>query len=198
MNRSTTWLAVALAIACATTCFAVPVQWAIPSGGNGHYYDTVRPSQQINWDNAEAAATSTFFEGNIGNLATVTSPAENAFLVAQFGDQLRGVWLGGIQPPGSVEPAGGWEWITGEPWVYTNWQAGEPNNSGGNENRLAFATAGGFAPGIWNDFNNSMPIFGYVVEFVPEPSSYALASIGGLALIGLAQRRRSRLPSVGY
>ena len=31
--------------------------------------------------------------------------------------------------PAAREPAGGWRWIAGEPWVYTKWDAGEPNDT---------------------------------------------------------------------
>jgi len=67
------------------------------------------------------------FKGVHGHLATITSSAENAFISTQLGTT-QFAWLGGEQPPGSLEPDGGWQWITGEPWVYTNWDIGEPNN----------------------------------------------------------------------
>lgn len=66
-----------------------------------------------------------------GHLATITSAAENQF-VSSIGD-LRLYWLGGYQPPGSQEPAGGWTWITGEPFAFNNWDVTEPNNVDGVE-----------------------------------------------------------------
>ena len=48
-------------------------------------------------------------------------------------------WLGGFQDltsPNYSEPSGGWTWVTGEPWSYTNWFPGEPNNTGGGEDYL--------------------------------------------------------------
>jgi hypothetical protein len=63
-----------------------------------------------------------------GHLATITSEAENTFITTQLGDT-AGAWLGGEQLPDSEEPAGGWQWSTGDPWVYTNWDSGEPNNT---------------------------------------------------------------------
>jgi hypothetical protein len=65
-----------------------------------------------------------------GYLATITSEAENTFVTTQLGNT-SGAWLGGEQLPDSPEPGGGWQWITGEPWVYTKWDGGEPNNSYG-------------------------------------------------------------------
>ena len=63
-----------------------------------------------------------------GHLATITSEAENTFITTQLGI-LHRPWLGGEQLPDSEEPAGGWQWSPGEPWVYTNWDSGEPNNT---------------------------------------------------------------------
>ncbi len=43
--------------------------------------------------------------------------------------ELQGMWYGGFQPPGVTPPNSGWEWVTGEPWDYTNWAPGEPNDA---------------------------------------------------------------------
>ncbi|MBI4776538.1 MAG: hypothetical protein HY788_20580 [Deltaproteobacteria bacterium] len=39
---------------------------------------------------------------------------------------------------------GVWEWVTGEPWAFTNWIGIEPNNGAGGEDWLGFKT---WAPG---------------------------------------------------
>jgi hypothetical protein len=39
--------------------------------------------------------------------------------------------IGLIQPPGSSEPAGGWKWMSGEPFTFSHWGRGEPSNGGG-------------------------------------------------------------------
>ena len=71
-------------------------------------------------------------------------------------------WLGGFQPDGSAEPNGGWQWITGEPWDYTNWDSPEPNeyaNSG--EDKLQI-----YANGYWNDISHTaLNTGGYIVEY---------------------------------
>ncbi|MEP7274673.1 MAG: C-type lectin domain-containing protein, partial [Acidobacteriota bacterium] len=65
------------------------------------------------WDEAQAAAVA-----RGGYLATILSDAENTFVFnlvndpAYWRDDLPfGPWIGGYQPPGSPEPAGGWTWV---------------------------------------------------------------------------------------
>src|ERR1051325_12185873 len=106
------------------------VQWPVAQGGNGHFYEVVSAPTGITWGNASLAATN-----RGGYLATITSAEENAFVFSQATQDSTiwysgyGPWLGGIQPAGSGEPAGGWRWITGEPFVYKNWAPGQPNNN---------------------------------------------------------------------
>ncbi|HKX61942.1 MAG TPA: hypothetical protein VJS65_08855, partial [Verrucomicrobiae bacterium] len=84
------------------------------------------------------------------------------------GTNSLGPWLGASQPDGSTEPAGGWAWITGESWTFTNWSQNQPNNSGGAENAVHFF---GFSPtnraSTWNDLN-ALPASG------STPRSYTL------------------------
>ena len=93
---------------------------------NGHYYLVVE--EELSWEDARSRAASMTFMDVRGHLATITSEAENTFITTQLGDT-AGAWLGGEQLPDSEEPAGGWQWSPGEPWVYTNWDSGEPNNT---------------------------------------------------------------------
>ncbi len=134
---------------------------------NNHVYEYV--STPMSWEEARATAAGMSFGGVPGHLATVTSLAENAFLVSQFPTQ-SSPWLGGEQPPGSVEPAGGFRWITGEPFVFTAWRAGEPNNGGAGEEVIAYSAPN---PDLWNDFpNRSDFLRPFLVEYdlptVPE------------------------------
>ncbi|HOX01826.1 MAG TPA: hypothetical protein P5555_20695 [Candidatus Paceibacterota bacterium] len=66
------------------------------------------------------------------------------------------------------EPAGGWQWITGENWDYTNWGTGEPNDASGlgSEQHLGV----GWWPAdwddpAWNDEGALGNIVGFVVEY---------------------------------
>ena len=106
-----------------------PVQWRESDGGNGHWYLAVRPFGTVtDWEMARAYA-----EARGGYLVSVTSAAEQALIERLFagstscqGD-LNGVFLGGRQALGNL-PADGWSWVSGEPWGYTNWAPGEPND----------------------------------------------------------------------
>jgi Protein of unknown function (DUF642)/Lectin C-type domain len=139
-------------------------QWPVSSGGNGHYYEVVTTQQPISWTDARDAAMA-----RGGYLATITSAAEDAFVQNLAANSP--IWLGGFQPAGSPEPAGGWRWVTGEPFTYTNWLAGEPSDNGqspyGPENYLQafFAYYGVWG---WNDLSNYNPQAGnlkYVIEY---------------------------------
>src|SRR5262245_38901227 len=126
---------VSLCVGCALAILFSLLSFAAPAAigqtlwpGNGHYYRIVE--QTTSWQETRRLAESMMFLGVQGHLASITSEAENMFVTTRLGDTV-GAWLGGKQLPSSSEPAGGWRWITGEPWVYTNWDAGEPNNAYG-------------------------------------------------------------------
>jgi hypothetical protein len=143
-----------------------------------------------------------------GYLATVTSAAENNFLIANF--NLRG-FLGGSD----AEVEGDWRWVVGpeagqlffqgeypdpnrETLIYSDWGGNEPNDF---DNRpFGFPYAGEdylqFDPergSEWNDVPGDPYMSdGYYVEFsaIPEPSAFALAGIAAIALLTYAARRR--------
>ncbi len=164
-----------------------PVQFA-PWTGNGHWYglESVGPSG-ISYTDAQAAALRCG-----GYLATITSAEENAFVYSltryspdawyDSGGSGLGPWLGGFQPEGSVEPGGGWTWVTGEPWSYANWTPGEPNNLG-LENHLHFYASGARMGPRWNDLPENNPVRGYVIEFdsPPRPMFVHPATVAGVS-----------------
>jgi hypothetical protein len=86
---------------------------------------------------------------------------------------------------GSPEPGGGWQWVTGEPWGFTNWNAGKPNDLGGNEDCLTIYTkyaAANEPPGTWNDVPGDYR-YVFVIEYSPEPATLLLLVLGGLAAL---------------
>jgi hypothetical protein len=95
------------------------VEWPVSEGGNGHWY--LFNQSVLGWTIHRDRAA------ELGaHLATVTSPSEQAFIETVANLQEADIWLGGesIGPSGVV-------WITGEPFVYSNWMPGGYNPGGG-------------------------------------------------------------------
>lgn len=135
---------------------------------NGHYYEAISVSGGITWDDANAAAAARKFRSYEGHLAVVTSQAENDFLVTSFPNAFPanrpGFWLGGFQQLPSAAPDQGWTWVTGEPFTFTNWLSGEPNDAFVEEDVLHFHCWGAPA-GAWNDLPRSYVVPGFFVEY---------------------------------
>lgn len=161
--------------------------------GNGHWYELITSSQGIDWESADSAATTSG-----GYLVTITSAEENLFLTNYLGDYLNGndylhyCWTGGYQLDGSTEPGDGWTWANGEAFSYENWaDGGEPNDTGGVENRVIFDHGIGADGKDWNDIAASTSAAGYVVEYdnnpnpVPEPTTFLFFGIGITGLVGV-------------
>lgn len=129
------------------------VQWRVSEGGNGHWYK--RFEGPVRWIEARDTCTSLG-----GHLATIASPSENAF-VGGINDGAN-CWLGGFQQPGSCEANCGWEWVTGEPWDWTNWDWNQPDDAGG-EDHLQFWSNSS----RWNDHRSDV-VFGYICEWDSE------------------------------
>ena len=92
-------------------CPGAPVQWRVEDGGNGHWYRRV--DHALAWQAAKLES-----EALGGHLVTVTSSAEWQFLKSTL--PVAECWAGASQAPsnpGYAEPAGGWVWVTGEPFV---------------------------------------------------------------------------------
>jgi hypothetical protein len=135
----------------------------IQSPINGHYYSLI--PQQVNPDAWNALQT--IAEENGGNLVTIRSVQENQWLVDTFGPLVPGgsVYIG----LNDIDTEGDFVWASGEPVAYTNWNAGEPNNSG-NEDAAEMNTV----TGGWNDngINRTQPAImeRRVFEFRTNPS----------------------------
>ena len=135
---------------------------------NHNYYAAIA-SNGITWDEANAAAQELSYGKCQAHLATITSQNEQDWIAGTFPVAVtQGYWLGGTQADGSVEPNGGWGWITNEPFIYTNWTPGEPNNWPDNEESIHFTPASfGAGNGTWNDLQNEWRsnVGGYVLEY---------------------------------
>ena len=81
-----------------------------------------------------------------GHLVSITSAEENELVARIAGG--RTVWIGGMRKgSGNGTGADHWCWCDGQPWIYANWALGEPNNYGGNENRIQLHGTSK----LWND-----------------------------------------------
>ena len=159
------------------------------TAGNGHSYAIVEFPEET-WASASADILVTL-PGY--HLATITSQAEQDFVWAYLtqigGAGVGDFWLGGFQDiEPETDPAAGWMWVTGEPWIYTNWDFGEPNDAGGIEDHLVMQ--GGFG-GAGNDEGTARGVVqGYIAEVVPIPPALWLFASGLIGLVGIARRRK--------
>lgn len=136
---------------------------------NGHLYKFI--TSTLTWNAAKTAAESQTAYGVSGYLATVSTTTENTFISARL---VADGWFG-ASDSGSE---GAWKWVTGPEngttfWngasggsvvsgQYANWNSGEPNDSGGNEDCAQYYSASG----KWNDLPcTGLTLSGYVVEF---------------------------------
>lgn len=174
----------------ASCAISTPVEWQITDGGNGHFYDVINLGYDINWGQAKTDA-----ELHGGYLASITSNDENIFISALIQDEQYwhdiyfGPWIGGFQLPNSVEPSGGWTWVSGEPFEYANWAQTEPSNSSIGEDAIHFCNHVGLdgtnAKTVWNDlpsYNHYTFPTSYVIEYIPEPATLLLLGAGALVL----------------
>ena len=194
---------VGLILALAGPSLATPIQWRVADGGNDHFYNVVGVTKGISWADANAAAIA---RGSGWHLVTITSAAENAFvfnLVAgkpQFwacctGGNAQGPWLGATKTG-----TGDFQWVTGEPFSYTNWTPGQPSGIG---DRITLFGANAPQGPTWSNIGGtSTTVVSYVIEteqaeslvgVIEEPScagsagvsnirGYAFSTINGISL----------------
>jgi hypothetical protein len=154
---------------------------AVENSDNGHYYELVQ-TDGVLWKHALAIAERRRYKGMRGYLVTITSKAENDFLVRNFsGTGLA--WVGGSD----AASEGKWKWVCGpeagevfyrhseeKPDLvgYSNWDRNnyftEPNNSGGKEHYLVWNWH--FGPdhkeqGMWNDWDADREVDTLIVEY---------------------------------
>jgi len=138
MKRNLKFLSAAfLATVASATALADSARVTYP--GNGHDYQ--RFDTALTWSNARTDCA-----GRGGNLATLTSAQESDWVFQNVGLQGTDTWLGGTDEG----TEGIWQWVTGEPWAYTNWFPGNPDdNAGGGQDYLAFTSFDTL--GRWDD-----------------------------------------------
>ena len=158
----------------------------------GHFYQFF-PQAGISWDAADAASQNQELFGLKGYLTTITTSSENKFIL----DRVSGTaWIGASDR----EQEGVWRWVTGPEGLedlgrgrllnqgFTNWNDGEPNNSGDED--YAHMMDWSTPPGRWNDLRNEgappgqYHPTGYIVEYGGMPGDPDIISqISGTTII---------------
>jgi hypothetical protein len=171
-----------------------PVQWRINDGGNGHWYQLRLTPPGVSWGVAQAEA-----DVIGGHLATLTSTAENGFVVAALkGSVTRYPWIGLRQSAGAPEPTGGWEWVTGEGLNYTNWSPSEPNGDGvfdADQANIWLVDEPGRPLGTWNDWHTGGPD-GYILEWSADCNNDGIVDYGQILTGQLADSDANGVPDI--
>ncbi len=149
---------------------------------NGHHYELIEDAVQ--WTDARALAEARTHNGSPGYLATLTSFAENQFVIDALGRTTPGfAWIGGSD----ADAEGAWRWVTGPeagirfsqertpvaPFNFAPWGVREPNNFGAGEHfagvQLGPATFDQTQQGQWGDASGTLNFIGYLVEYGAAP-----------------------------
>jgi hypothetical protein len=132
------------------SCGISPPPGSIVNPANGHAYLLTTTAMNFNAARALAASMG-------GHLVTITSSAEQAFVVANFsvnysftyGFGVQAAWMG----LSDEITEGTFLWDTGETSSYKNWYIGQPDNYGGNQDagRIYLLQGLLFQYGCWDD-----------------------------------------------
>ncbi len=143
--------------------FTVNLDAPVLNPTNGHFYKIY--SEQLSWTDAKLAAEGQIWQGVPGHLATIQDQAELDWIVQTLAPARP--WIGlsqNLASPTFSEPGGGFEWVTGEPFTFTNWSPGEPSNNDGAGGTEEFVEL--FGNGAWNDVTDAhFPTVQYLVEW---------------------------------
>ena len=109
---------------------------------NGHFY---KLHEGGDWETCEQEATDKYG----ADLVTINDGDEQTWLTDIFGGNTR-FWIGYTDK----DEEGNWKWISGETSGYTNWNTGEPSNSGDCEDFAIMRP-----DGKWGDLGLCSPIW---------------------------------------
>ena len=136
---------------------------------NGHAY------LLVNYNNINAYSVHSWekwCEAQGGYLAIIDDRAENDFLYnslrscynPETGKNMESAYFGYTDE----DDEGRWYWFYDNETGFTNWHAGQPNNSTGNENCACFYYK--FADGSWNDSEIGNNSYWFFCEWEPDGS----------------------------
>jgi cysteine-rich repeat protein len=135
------------AVVCNTSAFPGGDGFAIDPD-TGHCYVSFQGGT-TSWYQANDACNFLF-----GTLVNITSAAEDALVHSIQGPDSP--WIGGHD----INIEGSFEWFSGEPFEYTHFAPGEPDNAFGNQDCLHL----GNAAGEWSDFDCFTNVAGHICE----------------------------------
>lgn len=101
-----------------------------------------------------------------GWLAAINDSEENDVIAGLISEAVSqsGFWIGAVDE--SAE--GGWRWITGEPWNYSNWIPGQPDNGLGRQHYALVERRADAHHGGWDDNYADHRLSGYILEYPLE------------------------------
>lgn len=191
----TTALVLSMAV-CTQTTRAAILAGPISNPGNGNTYyllDSIPASNVPNpFDASQTEAQSLG-----GNLATINDPAEDAWVFSTFDA------LAVAASPASIRKSlligltdriteGTFQWISGEPSPYTNWNPAQPqaNTPGEDYVGIALSNNAFIADGKWHDIDFAAGdiVYGVVEVAVPEPVSGVILAGSFLAMLGVRRK----------
>ncbi|MDA7510903.1 hypothetical protein N8612_04425, partial [Verrucomicrobia bacterium] len=126
---------------------------------NGTIYQTI--SGSFSWRSARINA-----RRRGGHLVSITSKEEQKLVADLAGGKYY--WLGASD---ALEE-GDWKWETGEPFTFTNWAEGEPNNGGDTQHYLWM-----YPNGDWDDMHHVVEASGYILEIESPAPIFPYQSI---------------------
>ena len=155
-----------------------PVQWSTSEGGNGHWYFGIRfDPAGASWTQAREDAIA-----RGGDLVSLNTLIEREWVFNRVSRNpalwttTLGPWVGGLQPAGSPEPAGGWMWVDGT-MFYDGfyWDEFHPDGNdacGGPSNRMSYW--GNYTQGVGDLFTDCADLVRaqcWNIDFGNHPSS---------------------------
>ncbi|MDI9403390.1 MAG: dockerin type I domain-containing protein [Limnohabitans sp.] len=192
MKQLLSRLSVASAVAVGSSALAQDaVQWRVEDGGNGHWYAVHQQTSPLGWD-----AAMQFAQSIGGYLSTLASATEDSWVRTRVVTPMgippitSGPWLGATCEGTTW---GNWRWVTGEPWVYSAWAGGEPNNGGGQEHYVQMYQGQNLS---WNDnqLDGRGTTFSAIIEWSADCNADGIVDYGQILTGELEDTNANNIP----